>query len=98
MRLRIARYREARECFRTAHDLAEALGSQRDGGVLINNLGFVAADLGEHPEALDRFERALTINRATGFRQGEALSLANIGRLHGRFHRSPRARSHLRRR
>ncbi|WP_410673709.1 BTAD domain-containing putative transcriptional regulator [Amycolatopsis sp. cmx-4-68] len=93
--LRIARYREARDCFGIALDLAEKLHSRRDIGVLINNLGFVAADLGEYPDALDRFQRALAINRKTGFRQGEALSLANIGRLHGRFHRYPPARSHL---
>ncbi|MEU4696816.1 AfsR/SARP family transcriptional regulator [Nonomuraea dietziae] len=61
--------------------LLEAHGSNRVG-LVAHNLGEVLLRLGRYTEAVDRFERCLSIRRADRDLYGESITLAALGRSH----------------
>ncbi|TMR90921.1 AfsR/SARP family transcriptional regulator [Nonomuraea basaltis] len=61
--------------------LLEAHGSNRVG-LVAHNLGEVLLRLGRYTEAVDRFERCLSIRRADRDLYGESITLAALGRAH----------------
>ncbi|GAA3145427.1 BTAD domain-containing putative transcriptional regulator [Planomonospora alba] len=59
----------------------ETHGSNRVG-LVAHNLGEVLLRLGRYAEAVDRFERCLSIRRADRDLYGESITLAGLGRAH----------------
>ncbi|WP_433655412.1 ATP-binding protein [Nocardia sp. CA-128927] len=65
---------------RRAADAADRLGNRLDHANALTNLGIVQWHTGKRPT--DLLRQALTLYRATGYRIGEADTLANLGGLH----------------
>nr|MBP9893572.1 tetratricopeptide repeat protein [Planctomycetota bacterium] len=57
-------------------------GSSNDRDIILSNIGGIYQVQGRYTEALEYFERALTIQRATGDRGGEGGTLNNIGAIY----------------
>jgi tetratricopeptide (TPR) repeat protein len=72
--------------------MAHEIGSVRDEGYALHNLGRADLGLGRLAEAADMFERALPFHRAVGDRYGEAHDLRRIGAVHSRAGRPDQAR------
>jgi diguanylate cyclase (GGDEF)-like protein len=60
----------------------QLLSELEDGdlGSVLNNIGNVYTELGEHTEALDFFQRAKAAFRERGAANGEAIAVGNVGR------------------
>ncbi|HEY5730205.1 MAG TPA: tetratricopeptide repeat protein, partial [Anaerolineales bacterium] len=54
-------------------------GNRQEGMDLLSNLGVVADGRGDYETALNRYDRALTIARETGYKDGEIVFLTNRG-------------------
>lgn len=78
---RAGRWPEAGECYEDVSHVARRLGDTVLEARVLNNLGGVAANLGEPERALERYRRALEIRRALGDRLAEAQTLNNLGAL-----------------
>jgi tetratricopeptide (TPR) repeat protein len=62
-----------------AHYAAQLLGDRIAEATALTNLGVVCWQLDRHPEAIEHFERALSLSREAGDGRGEARILANLG-------------------
>jgi tetratricopeptide (TPR) repeat protein len=65
-----------------AHYAARLLGDGVAEATALTNLGVVCWQLGRHPEAIEHFERALSLSRQFGDGRGEARILGNLGVVH----------------
>jgi CHAT domain-containing protein/tetratricopeptide (TPR) repeat protein len=58
------------------------VGDRSGESTTLNNIGAVYSDLGRKNEALEYYEKALTIQKVIGDRDGESTTLNNIGRVY----------------
>ncbi len=62
-----------------AHAAAQLLGDRMAEATALTDLGVVCWQLGRRPEAIEHFERALSLAREAGDGRGEARILGNLG-------------------
>jgi CHAT domain-containing protein/Flp pilus assembly protein TadD len=67
--------------YQLALELSERSNDPSHLAQLHNNLGLVAVDLGDKEEARVHYEKALELYRARGMKDGEAVTLDNLGHL-----------------
>jgi tetratricopeptide (TPR) repeat protein len=73
---------EAERHYRTALDLARAVGDERRSAEALERLGGVLGNVGRYREALETLEEAARLDRARGDPEGEGRVVARIGFTH----------------
>jgi len=74
-------YPPARTAYTTALDLAQVAGDRARVAVVLNNLGILAHEVGEHAVARDRYAASLRIKRELGDETGAAVTLISLADL-----------------
>jgi len=91
----LGRGEEALAAVDAALALARSLGKKREVAASHNNRGDALRLQARFAEARREFARALTLDRAEGYRFGEANDLANLGLVLGKLGDARGARKHL---
>ena len=71
----------ATRVYQLALDLSERNNDPSHLAQLHNNMGMAAVDLGDNDDALSHYEKALELYRAQNIKDGEAITLDNLGCL-----------------
>ena len=85
-------YPQARTAYTAALDLAEAAGDRARVAVVLNNLGILGHEVGEHAVARDRYAESLRIKQEFGDETGAAVTLISLADLDLAGGRLPEAR------
>jgi len=85
-------YPQARTAYTTALDLAEVAGDRARVAVVLNNLGILGHEVGEHAVARDRYAESLRIKQEFGDETGAAVTLISLADLDLAGGRLPEAR------
>ncbi|MBE9109465.1 tetratricopeptide repeat protein [Nodosilinea sp. LEGE 07298] len=78
---RQSNYEQALAAYQEALDLVSNMDARFLQASVLNGLGLTYAGLGDTEQAMDYLEQALAINRAIGNPAGEALALADMGKV-----------------
>lgn len=70
------------EKFEEALAVFGKVGSDKNSGTALNNIGLLYSRLGQYSKALEYYEKTLTIMQKTGDVKGEVATLTNIGRAY----------------
>ncbi|MDR6598542.1 tetratricopeptide repeat protein [Saccharothrix longispora] len=76
---RLERYVEAREHFKTGAEIAERIGAQEIQLICSHNLASIHLALGEVSAAIELHRKTLEAVRASGYQDGEAYALNELG-------------------
>ncbi|MBN1223932.1 MAG: CHAT domain-containing protein [Candidatus Aminicenantes bacterium] len=91
-----SQYQKAREFYEAAVAAAEEAEDIEGLASYVHNSGLMHCYLGESQNGLDRYKRALQIQRDIGNKSGEAKNLRNIGYVHQGFGNYSRAMEYYR--
>lgn len=86
---------QAETSFTTAAEALQLTGDQRYLATILNNIGQLAADLGQLDKAAENLDRALALHRQMGNRIGVCQAAANVGLLLLRLERLPESQERL---
>jgi tetratricopeptide (TPR) repeat protein len=89
--LRYDSRREQIPQFEAALAAARRLGSRKNEGIALGNLGKVYTDFSEYHRAIDAYEHYLALARDLGDRFGEAYALCGLGSIYADLGESPQA-------
>ncbi len=86
---------QAETSFTTAAEALQVTGDQRYLATILNNIGQLAADLGQLDKAAENLDRSLELHRTMGNRIGISQAAANVGLLYLRLGRHAEAQERL---